>query len=184
MPDLIRDFDGASRVEQWGRRGMITLKGDLGDSALHSVCTGLTGVDFPGTTEANCVGEKGLCWMAPDEMLLLVPYDTVPDALGKIANTLGDKHYLAANVSDARSLFIVTGGAPRDVMAKLTPADVSATALPPGRFRRTRLAQVPAAFWMRDDDTFEVVAFRSVADYVFDLLSTAADPSAQVEYCL
>jgi len=40
--------------------------------------------------------------------------------------------------------------------------------------RRTRFAQVPAAFWMQDDNSAEVVAFRSVAAYVFGLLKTAA----------
>lgn len=182
MSSLVRAYDGIVRVEQWADRGMISLKGDLGDSALHALCTGLTGVDFPGTLQANCVGEAGLCWMAPDELLLLMPHDRVAGAIAKIDEVLGGKHHLAADVSDARSLFLVSGGSPRDVMAKLTPVDVSPRNFSPGQFRRTRLAQVPAAFWMRDETTFEVIAFRSVGDYVFNLLSTAADPAAVVDF--
>ena len=47
-------------------------------------------------------------------------------------------------------------------------------AFPVGTLRRTRLAQVPAAIWFEDEETAFVVAFRSVADYVFALLSNAA----------
>ena len=166
-------FDGAVRVEDAGLRGMITLKGDLASSDLKNAATGVAGVDFPGHGEANCVGEKGLCWMAPDELLVLVPYADVGDALSKIETTLAGKHHLAANVSDARALFYVSGDGAREVLAKLTPADLRPGTFKTGQMRRTRLAQVPAAFWMRDAETFEVICFRSVADYVFGLLSNA-----------
>lgn len=161
---------------------MITLKGDLGDGALQEICKGLTGADFPGPLDVESGDDGALCWMAPDEVLLLVPYDTVSAALGRLSEALGTHHHLAVDVSDARACFTVSGGAARDVMAKLTPVDVSPRAFQPGRFRRTRLAQVPGAFWMRDATTFEIIAFRSVADYVFELLSTAADPVGRMEF--
>ena len=68
----------------------------------------------------------------------------------------------------------------REVLAKLSPADMRISALPVGRVRRTRLAQVPAAFWFTDDSEAVVICFRSVADYVFGLLSTAAQPGSEV----
>lgn len=49
-------------------------------------------------------------------------------------------------------------------------------------FRRTRLAQVPAALRMVDDETFEVICFRSVAQYVFDLLKVAGQPGSEVGF--
>ena len=176
LPDAV--FDGAVRIEEAGPRGMITLKGDLASSEVKNAATGVAGLDFPGQGEANCVGEKGLCWMAPDELLILVPRADVEDALSKIAATLSGTPHLAADVSDARALFLVSGAGVRDVLAKLTPADLRPGAFPTGRMRRTRLAQVPAAFWMRDAQTFEVICFRSVAGYVFDLLSNAARPGS------
>jgi sarcosine oxidase subunit gamma len=47
-------------------------------------------------------------------------------------------------------------------------------------FRRTRMGQVPAAFWLRDDGAFEVICFRSVARYMFDQLCVAAQPGSAV----
>ena len=173
---------GSVRVEEIGPQGMITLRGDLASTAVKNAATGVTGLDMPGVREATCVGEKAICWMSPDELLMLVPYGEVGEALAKIDKTLKGKHYLAENVSDARGVFQLHGPKGREVLAKLCPVDLSPGAFEPGMFRRTRLAQVAAAFWMRDAETFEIVCFRSVAQYVFDVLKTAADPEADVGY--
>lgn len=175
-------YDGLARITAMGPRGMITLKGDLASTALKNAATGIAGVDFPDQGRANCVGERGICWMAPDELLVLAPYAEVQTHLASIARTLGTAHHLAADVSDARALFLIEGEAARDVLGKLTPADLSPETFRPGTFRRTRLGQVPAAFWMRDTVSFELISFRSVAPYVFGILSSAANPDADPAY--
>ncbi|KKK73929.1 hypothetical protein LCGC14_2888910, partial [marine sediment metagenome] len=40
--------------------------------------------------------------------------------------------------------------------------------------------QVPAAFWLLEDGAFQVVCFRSVAQYMFDQLKVAAQPGSEV----
>jgi sarcosine oxidase subunit gamma len=79
-------------------------------------------------------------------------------------------------------MFILTGerGALRDVLAKITPADMAALA--PGEMRRTRLQQVPAAIWFESETEARVVCFRSVAQYVFDLLALSAQEGGAVGY--
>ena len=170
--------EGPVRVAEAGLRGMITLRGDLASPALHSVTTGLTGQAFPARGEAKTAGESGLAWMSPDELLILLPYDGVGEALSRIAEELAGEHHLAVNVSDARALFSLEGAGVREVLAKLTPADMHPRAFGPGDFRRTRLAQVPAAFWMVEEERVDLICFRSVAAYVFDLLVNAADSPA------
>lgn len=169
-------YDGAVHVEEAGLRGMITLKGDLAAPGLRKAAEDVAGVKFPEEGGAVCENERGLCWMAPDELLVLVPHDAVAGALVKLEEALHGTHFLAANVSDARAVFTVTGDGACEVLAKLTPADLRPSAFGPGRMRRTRLAQVPAAFWMGETGAFEVICFRSVAGYVFDLLSNAGRP--------
>jgi len=169
---------GEVTVREAGLRGMIILRGDLRDKKLRAICTGISGVDFPDQGQANCVGEKGLCWMSPDELLVLVPYDGVALAITLIDEALAGSHYLAENVSDARAVIFVEGAFCREVIAKLAPVDLHPDTFKPGDFRRTRLGQVAAAFWMRDEDTFEVICFRSVAGYAFDLLAASANAGA------
>lgn len=175
-------FEGLARIEEIGPRGMVMMKGDLSSSALRRVTTELTGVDFPDQRGASVAGDTGLLWMAPDELLLLVPRGEAAKARDTVAQALSGEHHLAEDVSDARAIFAISGAAVREVLAKLTPADLHPDSFAPGELRRTRVAQVPAAFWMQDTETFELLCFRSVAAYMFDLLKTAADLKAPVGY--
>ncbi|MFD3191809.1 sarcosine oxidase subunit gamma [Sedimentitalea sp. HM32M-2] len=175
-------YDGIAQIQEIGLQGMITLRGDLSSKDLKSAASAVAGVAMPGVNEANCEDSRGLCWMSPDELLVLCPYDVAQANVTQLQQALADSHALAVNVSDARAVFRVTGPAAREVMAKLCPADLSPETFGPGMFRRSRLAQVPAAFWMMDEQSFQIVCFRSVADYVFSLLKAAAQPGSEVGY--
>lgn len=173
-----KSFDGAVDVVAQGLRGMITLRGDLADKALRKVCVSLTGTNFPDRGRVATDGDKGLAWMSPDEVLVMVPHAQVGEALDKIAKALNGKHHLAVDVSDARAVFALRGPFAREVIAKLAPVDLHADAFGPGDFRRSRLGQIAGAFWMQDDGTIMVICFRSVADYAFHLLVASVEGGA------
>lgn len=175
-------YQGFATVADAGPRGMVTLRGDLSSEALRQAACNAVGVDFPQQRGIVTKGEAGLGWMSPDEVLILCPYADARAIAAKLGAALAGTHHLAVNVSDARAMFIVSGGDAREVMAKVTPADVSPLAFAPGDIRRTRLAQVAGAFWMTDETTFNVICFRSVAQYVYDLLAISARPGSEVEY--
>lgn len=168
-----------AQVTEQGPRGMITLRGDLSNAALRAVCNTVSGVAFPNSGHANCDAAHGLAWMSPDEVLVMVPHDDVAATIATINAALTDSHYLAVDVSDARAVFEVRGlgenglGA-REVLGKLCPVDLHPDQFAPGQFRRTRMGQIAAAFWMRDEASFEVICFRSVAEYAHDLLDVSA----------
>lgn len=175
-------YNGFARVEDAGPRGMITLRGELSDATLQAAAKDATGTDFPDRGRICSDGDNAIAWMSPDEVLILCRYDDVPDKVAALSQALSGVHHLVANVSDARALISVSGGDARDVFAKLSPADLTPDAFEPGQFRRTRLAQVPAAFWMREDGAFDVICFRSVARYVFDVLKVSAAPGSEVDF--
>lgn len=161
-------------IRDAGPRGMVTLRGDLEDPRIVKACKALTGCAMPGQTGAVLEGDKGLLWMSPDELLLLVPHDQAGAAVDHLRDALRGMPYLAVDVSDARQIISLEGAGLREVLARLTPADLHPAALAPGTVRRTRLAQVAAAFWLMSEETAEVMCFRSVAHYVFGLLDNAA----------
>jgi len=175
-------YEGFARVDEAGLRGMITLRGNMATVKLKNVAKKITGVEVPKPGHANIAGDTGLAWMSPDELLVLVPYEAIKNTLTAIDKALKGQHYLAANVSDARVVFCVSGPGAREVIAKLCPVDMSKGAFKPGQFRRTRMAQIPAAFWMGEDESLTLICFRSVADYVFNLLKNAAEPGSEVGY--
>ncbi|MEX0308190.1 MAG: sarcosine oxidase subunit gamma [Ruegeria sp.] len=173
-------YQGIAKVEECGLQGMITLRGDLSDKVLAKAVKDATGQKVPGQREALVKGDTGVCWMSPDELLVLVPYTEVEAKLAAMTNALSGVHALAVNVSDARAVFRISGVSAREVLGKVAPVEFSTEAFQPGQIRRSRLAQVAGAFWMDDAESFRVVCFRSAADYVFKLLKVAAQPGSEV----
>ena len=174
--------DGIADIAQAPLQGMITLRADLSAPAVKKAVRAAAGVAMPAPGEARVSGDRGLCWMSPDEVLILCPYEAVAETLAKMHSDLAKAHSLAVDVSDARAMFRISGENAREVMAKLAPVDFSPEAFRPGTFRRSRMAQVAAAFWMTDDKTFHVVCFRSQAQYVFDLLKVAAQKGSAPDF--
>lgn len=173
-------YEGAVRVQEMGLAGMITLRGDHGDAKITNAVKDTVGTAIPGPREIVHQDERAAAWMSPDELLLLMPYADVHDTLAALDTALAGTHHLAVNVSDARAVFRLHGASAREVIAMLCPVDMAPGAFGPGQIRRTRMAQIPAAFWMPDEDTVHVVCFRSVAQYAFDLLKQSAHPAARV----
>ncbi|TNJ40865.1 sarcosine oxidase subunit gamma [Phaeobacter sp. B1627] len=173
-------FAGLARVEETGLGGMITLRGDFASAAFRAAVKTATGGDLPDTRRI-AFGDRGaVAWMSPDELLLLVDYAEAAAVTASLARDLAGEHHMAVNVSDARACFTVNGASAREVIAKVAPVDLAPGQFAPGDFRRTRFAQVAGAFWLDEADVFHIVCFRSVAAYMFNLLSTAAHPQARV----
>ena len=171
-------FAGIAHVEEAGLVGMISFRGDLGHAKVKSAVKAVAGAAIPKPRGVALAGATGVAWMSPDELLILVPHAEADAVVAKLSTALKGQHFMAENVSDARAVFTVTGPHAREVIGKLAPVDMSRFA--EGEIRRTRLAQVAAAFWMSAPDSITVVCFRSGAQYMFDLLSAAAQEGSAV----
>jgi sarcosine oxidase, subunit gamma len=170
-------FDGFASIREIGPSGMISLRCKHDVKALPKAIKTAVGVAMPGVRQIVQDGAFAAGWMAPDEVLLILPYPQVAITLANIAKALKAEHHLAVDVSDARAVFRIEGSGAAEVLMKLTPADVAR--LEPGELRRSRAAQVAVAFWAQDDG-FTLVCFRSVADYVMGLLTHSAQPGSEL----
>jgi sarcosine oxidase subunit gamma len=157
---------------------MITLRGDLATAKLRTACKHATGLALPAPGKITGNAAKGLAWMSPDELLVLVPHAGAGAVADQMAQTLAGTHHLAANVSDARALISVAGPHAREVLAKVSPVDMHPGSFAAGDFRRSRIGQVAGAFWIDADEVIRVICFRSQADYVFTLLAKSAEDGA------
>lgn len=175
-----RHSAGIAEVIEMGPVGMITLRGDLEERALQKAAVAVAGVKMPEQRMILTDRQEGMAWMSPDELLILCDYADARAKCAALQEKTAKLHALAVNVSDARALFELRGPHAREVMAKLAPIDISPAEFTAGMFRRTRLAQVPAAIWMPEEEAIRVVCFRSVAQYVFDVLCVAAQPGSEV----
>ena len=170
-------YQGFAEVSEIGPLGMITLRAATDLPGLPAAVKAAVGVALPKPRRIVLRDGRGAGWMSPDEWLLILPYAEVAGALAKMEAALAGQHFLAVDVSDARAVFRITGANAGEVLMKLCPVDLAALA--PGELRRTRAAQVAAAFW-RDGEGFTLVSFRSVAGYVMGVLSHAAQPGSEL----
>ncbi|NBE08744.1 sarcosine oxidase subunit gamma [Paragemmobacter ruber] len=169
--------EGFVTIREIGPVGMITLRAKPDAAGLAKAVKAAAGTGLPEVRRIVTEGDRACGWMSPDEYLLVLPYAAVGGALEAVGKAMAGSHHLAVDVSDARAVFRVEGAKAEQVLAKLSPVDFGALAT--GELRRTRAAQVAAAFW-KDGDGFTVVCFRSVARYVFDLLATGAKPGSEL----
>ena len=175
------EAQGFATVKELGLQGMVTLKADLHPTVTAKAVKAAIGLDLPEVRHIVVAeGGRAVAWMAPDEVLILCEHGQADDLVATLGKKLATAHHLVVNVSDARAIFGVEGPDVREVLGKLCPADL--TDMAPGEVRRSRLAQVPAAFWLDGQGAARVICFRSVAQYVFDLLRTAAKDGSQVGF--
>ncbi|PVH29510.1 sarcosine oxidase subunit gamma [Pararhodobacter oceanensis] len=173
-------YSGLVDLAEAGLTGMITLRGDLASPVLAEAVRAATGASVPEVRRIEA-GESGqAAWMSPDELLLIVPYEGAAGVVEALETALAGEFATAAEVSDARAFFRITGPQARDVLAKVCPVDFSDFAV--GELRRTRAAQVAAAVWREEGDVWSLVCFRSVAQYVWDLLATVSKPGGEVGF--
>ncbi|MGJ8584813.1 MAG: sarcosine oxidase subunit gamma [Marinosulfonomonas sp.] len=173
-------YEGYVTVTRVSETGMVSVRGDFSDAKFKKAIKASTGLPVPERGAILHNKKASLAWMSPDEVLILSDYETARGQVTELGKALAGSHHLVANVSDARAMFTVKGDRAREILAKLSPADVTEVGFGPGQMRRSRMAQVAAAFWITADGTVNVVCFRSVGAYVFDLLKHAARPGAEV----
>ena len=170
-----KTYDGFAQIREIGPFGMISLRCDLAERALPALIKSITGTKLPAVRQIEQKDGKAAGWMSPDELLLILPYQDVAKTLDTIGKKLAAIHYLAVDVSDARAVFRIEGAQAAEVLMKLAPVNLADLGL--NELRRTRVAQVAAAFW-QNADGFTLVSFRSVAGYVMGLLEHSAAPGS------
>ena len=181
MPDAIlkaATLDPSVRIALRPGPGMITLRGDPAATRIREAVLAATGLGMPARRRIVFAVDHAAAWMSPDEVLLLAPPGTGQRLAAALGSALAGVHHLAVDVSAARAVFRIEGTGARGVLAKGAPVDLSPAAFRPGDMRRTRLGQVAVAFWMVDAETFDLVCFRSVADFVARWLAEAAAPGS------
>lgn len=170
-------FEGFATIREIGPIGMIVLRAKPDVKGLAEAIAAATGCAVPEKRRIVLNGERAAGWMGPDEYLLILPRTEAATAVQTIGEKLAGQHHLAADISDMRAVFAIEGTNAAEVLMKISPADIAS--LEPGELRRSRAAQVPAAFWA-EGQGYRLVCFRSVADYMFKLLSHSAQKGSEL----
>ena len=161
-----------AQVEAMPLRGMVTIRGDLGDAGFVAALQAATGCAVPEVRGSTVSGDTRVLWMSADEVMIFCAWDAAPGVVATFMEKAGDAHVLALDVSDARAVFRVSGEKAWRVLAKGAPVDLER--MEPGEVRRTRIATVAAGIVRTDGDAFEIFCFRSFSTYLWNWLCVGA----------
>ena len=160
-------------VRKLDQTGMIAIRGEVASPKMQTAMK-LIGGSVPGKCEISGGPDLLAGWMAPDELLVMLPTEQIRDATDKLESALQGEHFLCVDVSDMRICVEISGDGSRDLLAKGTPADVSPEAFRIGQFRRSLFAQIQAAFWLSGEKTVRLLCRRSEADHLLAWLQEMA----------
>lgn len=161
-------------------RGQITLRGVADDPAFGEAVQGALGAALPvdaNTTAGRASLAEGprILWLGPDEWLVVTAPGAEPQAMAALRDALRGRHTAVVDVSDGRTVIVLSGPDARRVLAKGCPLDLHPRAFGPGRCAQSLLAKAHVILHQVDDaPTYEIYVHRSFADYLWAWLSDAA----------
>ncbi|MEM9762559.1 MAG: sarcosine oxidase subunit gamma family protein [Pseudomonadota bacterium] len=177
-----RVIEGDVRIAEAGLQGMVSVKADLSLPALDVALRDACGVGVPMPLTMCSEGDRGAVWMAPDELLVLMPAGEARAVAEQLDAALAGDHALVADMSSARTLFRLEGALAGEVLAKGAPLDFRDAAFPVGTARRTHLGPVAVGIWREAAASWTLVCFRSYAPYTADWLAAAASEGSAVRH--
>lgn len=123
------------------------------------------GMDWPAPGEIVTQDGARLVWFGRAQALLM-------GAKPKKALT---RHAAVTDQSDAWARVILEGANAREVLARLTPADLRDSAFPVGRAVRTELFHMQASIARLGAERWQIMSFRSMAGTLVHDLKTAME---------
>ncbi|MGH9648088.1 MAG: sarcosine oxidase subunit gamma [Bryobacteraceae bacterium] len=158
-------------------RCMINLRGNAGDAAFAGAVQRVLGVDLP--TMPNTVNTGAgvtVFWLGPDEWLVVGSPGREETLVKELRESLAGQHVSIVDVSEARTVIVVTGRRAQDALQKGTPIDLHPRVFQAGHCAQTGLSKANVILHrLSDEPRFEVYVTISFADYLWNWLERAAD---------
>lgn len=163
------------RLGERAGAGMINLRGSLQVSGFAAATANVLGAELPDTPNTRVgAGDSLVCWLGPDEWLVLTPPQGEADLIAALRRELASVHAAVTDVTGGHAVITVAGPAVRQVLAKGCTLDLHPKVFAPGRCARSLLAKAGVLLIARDDGV-DVIVARSFADYLWGWLIDASE---------
>src|SRR5262245_45875071 len=106
-------------VEELSDRGMVDLKGDPYVPGFREGVASVLGLELPLEPRSSATqGSTTVLWLSVDQSLITLPYDEAAQLTARLQAALAKHHALVVDLSDARSVFRISGLGAREVVMK------------------------------------------------------------------
>lgn len=139
------------------------------------------GFDLPIEPCRSCAGSDAVAlWLGPDEWLLVLALDRVPERIASLRHALDGRHVALVDLSDSTTTIRIAGPRARDVLAKGCPLDLHPRAFGKGAVAQSLIGKVDVILHQiaaEEDDGGPAYALhvrRSFADHLWRFLEDGA----------
>ena len=129
--------------------------------------------DTPNTVSGN--SEHTLCWLGPDEWLLIATPGEQDELADKLRAALNGQHFAVTDNSSGLTTITISGKKARTVLAKGCPLDLHPRIFSAGKCAQTVLAKTSVLLLPQFEDSLRIIVRRSFADYLWRWLVDAAE---------
>ena len=147
--------------------GHINLRGRASDPGFLQVAGQELGQALPVEPNTVSVGEHRVCWLGPDEWLVVAPVAAAADLAQRLEGTLSSGHAAVNDVSGGQIALLLEGSGCRDLLARGCTLDLHPRVFRVGDCAQSGLGKAGVLITLVDDTpTFMVVVRRSFSDYL------------------
>ena len=158
-------------------RCQIDLRGNPSDPAFGAAVSQALGFSLPiAPNRVTAGGSLSALWLGPDEWLIVGVPGREATLAADLRRALAGQHFSVVDVSEARTVIVVSGRQARDCLQKGTPMDLHPRVFETGHCAQTALTKANVILHQTaDDPRYEIYVTISFADYLWNWLERAAD---------
>jgi len=157
-----------------GDLGHINLRGRASDSGFLKAVEQELGQALPVAPNTFSAGEHRVCWLGPDEWLVVTPVTAAVDLARRLERALASTHAAVNDVSGGQLALLLEGAGCRELLARGCTLDLHPREFKTGDCAQSGLARAAVLIALVDDSpTFMVVVRRSFSDYLCRWLAHA-----------
>ena len=161
----------ASVVEDTGQ---INLRGDPRNAEFMDAVREVLGQSLPVEPNTVTMSEHRVCWLGPDDWLILTAAGGVSELVNKLESALIGQHAAVNDVSGGQILLNVRGEHVCDLFAKGCALDFHPASFSPGSCAQSGLAKANVLFIRaKIENEFDIIVRRSFSDYLIHWLRRA-----------
>ena len=164
-----------------GDLGHINLRGRAPDATFSQPVEHELGQPLPVQPNTVSTGRHQVCWLGPDEWLVVTPDPSAAELAGRLEQALSSTHASVNDVSGGQVALMLQGAACRELLAAGCTLDLHPREFQAGDCAQSGLARANVLLALVDDaPTFMIVVRRSFSDYLCRWLAHTGSDSGIV----
>ena len=154
--------------------GHINLRGRVSDTGFLRTVEQQLGQPLPVEPNTVSIGHHQVCWLGPDEWLVVTPIDEAAALARGLAEALASSHAAINDLSGGQVALMLQGQRSRELLARGCTLDMHPRVFSTGDCAQSGLAKANVLVALVDDaPTFIIVVRRSFSDYLCRWLAHA-----------